>query len=131
MEKEDIEIWCADNNFVLIDMNIKGKDSILFKDAMNIVASVCEINSGDMRIKTRDQYVVFARALMYSFLRKTTKLSFRTIGLIFSGLDHSSVVCGLKAINTERLTGWRKYYKHEFEKEINETHLKLGFKEVY
>jgi hypothetical protein len=131
MKREDIDKWCSDNNYVLIDMKVIGKDSILARDAIWIAEKSCNLRKGSTNIKIRKQEIVFARALLYSYLRKTTDLPLTTIGLMFAGLDHATVIHGLKTIDNETFTGWRKRYKEMFESKINEAHVKLGFMEVY
>ncbi len=131
MKREEVEKWCSDNNFVLIDMKVKNKDSILAKDAIWIAEKSCNLRKGASDIKTKKQEIVFSRALLYSYFKETTDLSLSTLGLMFAERDHATVIHGLKTIRTENFTGWRKNYKAMFENKINEAHVKLGFKEVY
>jgi chromosomal replication initiation ATPase DnaA len=131
MKREDIDKWCSDNNFVLLNMKVKNKDSINSEDAIWIAEKACNQRKGSANIKTRKQEIVFARALVYDYLNITTDLSFASIGFMMAGLDHATVIHGLKTMNTEKFMGWRKDYKDMFENKINEAHVKLGFKEVY
>ena len=131
MKKEDIERWCSDNNFVLIDMNNTNKYSIATDDAIWIAEKSCNQRKGSTNIKIRKQEIVFARALVYDYLKKTTDLSLSSIGFMMAGLDHATVLHGLKTMRTENFIGWRKEYKEMFESKINAAHVNLGFREVY
>lgn len=68
-----------------------------------------------------DERAVFARWLVWDYQKKILKMSFEQCGNTF-GLDHSTVIYGMKQLSGENLrylTGWRAYAYNKFWEAVN------------
>ena len=63
MKKEDVENWCKENKYVLIDLNIQTIPA-------SVVIEIAESSTGidDIRLKTQRPQYSFARQLVASYL---------------------------------------------------------------
>lgn len=60
-----------------------------------IICAVCitlKISREDLISPKRHRELSWGRAIAYSLLRKTTKMTYKEIGEIFGGRDHSTVI---------------------------------------
>jgi chromosomal replication initiation ATPase DnaA len=131
MKKEDIELWCRGNDYVLIDMNIRGSESIDIKEVINISEQSCRIPPGSVHEKTSKWKVVFSRWLIWDYLRKRTSMSLASVGWEIGKKDHATVKHGIKCLENEVFAGDRKEFKRKFEKTIDTAHVRLGLEPVY
>ena len=131
MKKEEVEKWCQENNCMLLDIRTNNNDTLRINEVVTIAELSCRLSKGNVYIRTNKNKVVFARWLIYDYLKRMTNMSLADIGWTFARRDHSTVIHGLKVLENEVFMGWRKEYKNKFESKINEAHSKLGFKEIY
>lgn len=131
MNKIEVEAWCKKNGFVLIDMRVDDKNIILIRNVIEIAEAVSRLNKGETNLRTRKKEVVFARWLVWAYLKEMTELSLANMGWMLARMDHATVLYGIKTLSNERFTGWRKEYKDKFESKMNQVHKKLELKELY
>lgn len=92
------------NNSGLTPYNIPGlasykKNSPIYID--HIIKCVLTYTGFPLHkivVKSRERELVYARQLCFYFLRQKTTLSLKTIGAMFGGRDHTTVIHGNETI---------------------------------
>lgn len=129
MTKEDIEKWCIDNNFILIELeSIKEVNHLIELEVKKIAENICKIDNVDSQFK--GEYAVFSRWLFWYYFSKFSDYTNTYIGEYFFK-DHATVGYGLKQITCNKLNGWRLSLKIKFEHEINRIHKEVGIKRMF
>ena len=77
---------------------MKKNSSLSIEQIQNAVSDFYGIPVALLNDKTRRQEVVFARQVAMFLSKEMTKYSLKTIGLVFGGRDHSTVIHGHKTI---------------------------------
>ena len=84
---------------IWIQIHVKKRQMINFNDIQHII---CEGEEGvteeNISSDTRSQEIVFARQLVFSFLKKYTKYSLKKIGSFYNK-DHATVLSSIAAVN--------------------------------
>jgi len=85
--------------------------------ACNVTGSIIE----DVKSKNRKIEVVSARRLIYSYLKKHTKLTLWAIGKMYGGQDHTTVIHSIRKhdLLLETRDVMHTNYNNEFENQIN------------
>ena len=68
------------------------------------VAKYFQIDISDMKGKSREQNLVIARQIAMFILREDSQMNLTTIGLLFGGRDHTTVLHGIRKIQTDAAT---------------------------
>ena len=68
------------------------------------VAKYFQIEIADLKGKSREQNLVIARQIAMFILREDSKMNLTTIGLLFGGRDHTTVLHGIRKIQTDAAT---------------------------
>ena len=68
------------------------------------VAKYFQIDISDMKGKSREQSLVIARQIAMFILREDSQMNLTTIGLLFGGRDHTTVLHGIRKIQTDAAT---------------------------
>jgi len=106
--------------------NEKQEEKILpTTEVVRIAANCCMTITEGLYSKTKKEEYVFARWLVFYYMKTFSTHSLAKIGAEFSQ-HHSTVSYSLKEINNSKLNGWRREYKLEFENIINKIHSKIG-----
>ena len=66
-------------------------------DELQIIEDL--INAESLNTKTRVQHIVHKRFFLMDYIRKETSFTYEEIGDMFGGLDHSTVIHGIKKHN--------------------------------
>ena len=73
------------------------------------------IEKYDLRSKKRNHDYIFRRFYLFHVLHRYKKMSFTSIGRVF-GLDHATVINGLKRYENEKNTETFKFYTEDISK---------------
>lgn len=76
------------------------------------VAAHFRLNVEDLTIKTRKEKIVIPRQLAMYFIRENTGKYLKSIGEMFNGFDHTTVIHSLEQINNGIDTKEPKIYPH-------------------
>ena len=68
------------------------------------VAKYFQIDISDLKGKSREQSLVIARQIAMFILREDSQMNLTTIGLLFGGRDHTTVLHGIRKIQTDAAT---------------------------
>ena len=68
------------------------------------VAKYFQIEIADLKGKSREQSLVIARQIAMFILREDSQMNLTTIGLLFGGRDHTTVLHGIRKIQTDAAT---------------------------
>ena len=68
------------------------------------VAKYFQIEIADLKGKSREQRLVIARQIAMFILREDSQMNLTTIGLLFGGRDHTTVLHGIRKIQTDAAT---------------------------
>ena len=68
------------------------------------VAKYFQIEIADLKGKSREQNLVIARQIAMFILREDSQMNLTTIGLLFGGRDHTTVLHGIRKIQTDAAT---------------------------
>ena len=68
------------------------------------VAKYFQIQIADLKGKSREQSLVIARQIAMFILREDSQMNLTTIGLLFGGRDHTTVLHGIRKIQTDAAT---------------------------
>ena len=68
------------------------------------VAKYFQIDISDMKGKSREQNLVIARQIAMFILREDSQMNLTTIGLLFGGRDHTTVLHGIRKIQADAAT---------------------------
>ena len=68
------------------------------------VAKYFQIEIADLKGKSREQSLVLARQIAMFILREDSQMNLTTIGLLFGGRDHTTVLHGIRKIQTDAAT---------------------------
>ena len=68
------------------------------------VAKYFQIEIADLKGKSREQSLVIARQIAMFILREDRQMNLTTIGLLFGGRDHTTVLHGIRKIQTDAAT---------------------------
>ena len=68
------------------------------------VAKYFQIDIADLKGKSREQSLVIARQIAMFILREDSQMNLTTIGLLFGGRDHTTVLHGIRKIQTDAAT---------------------------
>ena len=68
------------------------------------VAKYFQIETADLKGKSREQSLVIARQIAMFILREDSQMNLTTIGLLFGGRDHTTVLHGIRKIQTDAAT---------------------------
>ena len=78
-----------------------------FADPEQIIVKVAkyfQIEISDLKGKSREQSLVIARQIAMFILREDSQMNLTTIGLLFGGRDHTTVLHGIRKIQTDAAT---------------------------
>jgi chromosomal replication initiator protein len=116
---------------MLIRLDENFGEHLSVSTVQGLAEKYCNIPGGSTKGKTRKKEVVFARWLIFSYLKRMTDMSLAQIGRLYGDKDHATVIHGLKCLRMEMFYGWRLEAKNKFENKINEIHKRIGLKEIY
>jgi hypothetical protein len=87
-------------------------EDYIFFTIVRIVFEHTKITYEEMKRKTRKREIVQAKQIAISLIRANTKLSLKSIGIRFGGLDHSTCIHACNTIEDLRID---KRFNHEYE----------------
>ena len=77
----------------------KDIDRNNYNNILDIVSNYYNINTSDLLSKKRQKKYVFARQISMYIIKDLYDLTFKRIGQIFNGRDHSTVIYGIEQIS--------------------------------
>jgi chromosomal replication initiator protein len=77
----------------------KDIDRNNYNNILDIVSNYYNINTSDLLSKKRQKKYVFARQISMYIIKNLYDLTFKRIGQIFNGRDHSTVIYGIEQIS--------------------------------
>ena len=77
----------------------KDIDKNNYNNILDVVSNYYNINTSDLLSKKRQKKYVFARQISMYIIKDLYDLTFKRIGQIFNGRDHSTVIYGIEQIS--------------------------------